>query len=317
MGDAADLPIAVPPVPPTDAQLRDAALAELRLTTVGYLNHKWPPPPPAGTHWATALELLARIGVAAQPPGTVIPAPAPPIGPFETFSTQQMYRDTAHPTTLAKIAVTTGDPYAFFLMGGGFPPGPPPSPSPFTVQDIIGISTAPFNPAGTDGFGVWLGTQCNADRIHGEGPNGGIWTGEHFTDSTLTNFVAKTNGVGVGLYCEHDNWRSLYKLGEVQGSQSSSIQVEWDPKVGQGPNRDLTFDTLKVYCPATPDIYVGGIALGPGTYGCVGRNLYFWGPGPAWIQPLNIEGAPDNLLDEASCTFANGGARVVHDPRPA
>jgi hypothetical protein len=75
MGDAADLPIAgPPPPPPTDAQLRDAAVAELKLTTVGYLNHKWQPPPPDGTHWKGALDLLARIGVAPAPPAP----PAPP-----------------------------------------------------------------------------------------------------------------------------------------------------------------------------------------------------------------------------------------------
>ena len=49
----------------TDAELRDAALAELKLTTVGYINKNWKTPP-KGTHWANALGLLEQIG--ATPP---------------------------------------------------------------------------------------------------------------------------------------------------------------------------------------------------------------------------------------------------------
>lgn len=49
-----------PPPPLTNAQLRDQALAELELTTVGYRNVHWTTPP-AGTHWRNALDLLAKI----------------------------------------------------------------------------------------------------------------------------------------------------------------------------------------------------------------------------------------------------------------
>lgn len=51
----------------TDAQLRDAAVAELKKTTVGYVNKNWTTPP-AGTHWANALDLLAQIGGVTPPP---------------------------------------------------------------------------------------------------------------------------------------------------------------------------------------------------------------------------------------------------------
>lgn len=51
----------------TDAELRDAALAELEQTTVGYVNSKWKTPP-AGTHWANARALLAQIGAVTPPP---------------------------------------------------------------------------------------------------------------------------------------------------------------------------------------------------------------------------------------------------------
>ena len=52
-----------------DATLRDQAVRELELTTVGYRNTHWTVPPP-GTHWANALGLLAQIGAAPQPPAT-------------------------------------------------------------------------------------------------------------------------------------------------------------------------------------------------------------------------------------------------------
>lgn len=47
----------------TDAQLRDAAVAELKKTTVGYVNKKWKVPP-VGSQWKKGLDLLAQIGQA-------------------------------------------------------------------------------------------------------------------------------------------------------------------------------------------------------------------------------------------------------------
>jgi acid phosphatase type 7 len=53
-------PPAPAPVPPTNAQLLDAALAELKQTSVGY--DRWGTNPPApGSHWAKALALLAQL----------------------------------------------------------------------------------------------------------------------------------------------------------------------------------------------------------------------------------------------------------------
>lgn len=59
----------------TDAQLRDAAVAELKQTTVGYINKNWKIPP-AGTRWANALALLDQIGAVIPP----IPPDPPPAG---------------------------------------------------------------------------------------------------------------------------------------------------------------------------------------------------------------------------------------------
>lgn len=57
----------------TDAELRDAAWAELQLTTVGYVNKYWKTPP-VGTHWEKAHKLLLQIGAVVPPP----PPPPPP-----------------------------------------------------------------------------------------------------------------------------------------------------------------------------------------------------------------------------------------------
>lgn len=45
----------------TDSELRDAAVAHLKKTTVGYVNKHWKVPP-AGSEWKQALDLLAQIG---------------------------------------------------------------------------------------------------------------------------------------------------------------------------------------------------------------------------------------------------------------
>lgn len=64
---------------PTDADLRDQAVAHLKLTTVGYKNKQWTVPP-AGTQWKQALDLLAQIGAPTPPPsGWVVAPPQPPV----------------------------------------------------------------------------------------------------------------------------------------------------------------------------------------------------------------------------------------------
>lgn len=55
----------------TDKELRDAAVAALKQTTVGYKNKHWTTPP-EGSQWDKALDLLVQIGV--EPPTP----PSPP-----------------------------------------------------------------------------------------------------------------------------------------------------------------------------------------------------------------------------------------------
>ena len=57
----------------TDKQLRDAAVAELKLTTVGWSKVKsYSPEKLAPTHWGKAMALLAQIGQTA--PSTAYPS---------------------------------------------------------------------------------------------------------------------------------------------------------------------------------------------------------------------------------------------------
>lgn len=59
----------------TDKELRDAAVAELKLTTVGWTKVKsYSPEKLAPTHWGKAMALLAQIGQAPSPPGSNYPA---------------------------------------------------------------------------------------------------------------------------------------------------------------------------------------------------------------------------------------------------
>ena len=59
----------------TDADLAAQAVAELKLTTVGFVNKSWKTPPPS-SHWAKALALLAEVGAG-------VAAVSAPIGPVK------------------------------------------------------------------------------------------------------------------------------------------------------------------------------------------------------------------------------------------
>lgn len=63
----------------TDAQLRDAAIVELKLTTAGWrkpngaLNYPSGTAPPS-SHWGKAMSILAQIGQSSPTPSSVYPA---------------------------------------------------------------------------------------------------------------------------------------------------------------------------------------------------------------------------------------------------
>lgn len=81
----------------SDTDLRDQAVAELKLTTVGYLSnpakggckHDWILPP-GGTHWWRAMDLLAQIGAAPSPAPTALGGGLPARLPVSGGSTIQV-----------------------------------------------------------------------------------------------------------------------------------------------------------------------------------------------------------------------------------
>ena len=97
----------------TDAELRDAAVKELELTTVGYKNSKWTTPP-AGTHWKAGLDLLAQVG------GSSSWVVAPPENPVTTINNPvgagvNVYQGRQ---TVTDTVVNGGQDQAFLTQGG-------------------------------------------------------------------------------------------------------------------------------------------------------------------------------------------------------
>lgn len=215
--------------------------------------------------------------------------PAPPVGPFTQYSTTQTFADVSHPSAIGGIQVTTTDEDGFVLMGAYISGDrPPPSPSAFTVHDILAVCSAPFVGQGNYGFAIRLGTQVNAARLHGEGPNGGLWVGEQSIGSVIEDFVGIGNSGDpgeVGAYLEHLCHDVTLRRGElacgVNGQRS--CQVEWT--YGGEGSYGITFDAVNFYAPAGGY----GLQLGPGTYGCnVLPSCTFTGPGRDILAPLHL-----------------------------
>jgi len=105
----------------TDAELRDQIEAELKQTTVGFINSHWKVPPP-GTHWANVFTLLPQIGAAYTPPAGGLdpryPAAlhalyntwAPPASPTQEIATQ---------AALDALAIKAGDWVVVKPLQGG------------------------------------------------------------------------------------------------------------------------------------------------------------------------------------------------------
>lgn len=312
----------------SDAELRDQALAELKLTTVGYINTHWTTPP-AGTHWSNAIDLLTEIGAVTPPPPTGVQLP---VGPFVKKNAQVSYRSAAQPVTVSGLDIENVSGKADGLLIMQWPPVL--STGPYVVHDIItqNIGAVPPQSDGTAEAGIWFGQQVQAQRLVCDGSWEGLWTGAMCADSTITDFtVGKADGNGgytkavnhIGVYAEHFTRRTLFKNFEVV-STDNGINIEWwytdstyAPFVareypaaimGKAGSCKLTFDTGRIYCPAGRT----GLFADAGTWGCVFKNLTFWGPGDALGLPNRLAGPDANVVDTASCTFLNGGRHVYN-----
>lgn len=322
----------------TDAQLAALAAQHLRATTVKYADFeanvkagKYPEIGPP-SEWGQAFAALAQIGVVVPPPPPPSGFAALPVGPL-TKSAPVSY-DQSNPVTIASLDIENQVRPVSGLLVMKWPPVK--SPSAFTIHDIVtqNIGNVPPTSNGTSEAGIWLGQQCNAERLVCDGSWEGLWTGAMCCDSVVSDVtIGKADGKGgytkpvghIGLYCEHFTRRVTFKNFDI-ASVDNGVNIEWwyadstyAPFVakeypaalaGKAGSCELTFDTCRVYCPAGKT----GIFADAGTWGCVFKNLTFWGPGDAIGLPNHLAGPTDNVVDLASCTFQNGGRQVYrHD----
>lgn len=255
-----------------------------------------------------------------------------PVGPFAVKTSPVVY-NTAAPQKVTKLQIENIKGQIDGLRIMQWPPVK--SPSAWTVEDIItqNIGNVPPTSNGTQEAGIWLGQQVNANRLVCDGSWEGLWTGAMCCDSLIENFtVGKSDGKGgysnpaggvAGLYCEHFTRRVTFKNFDIVSIGSKGVIVEWtyadstyapfvakeypQALAGKAGSCFLTFDTGRVYCPKGGY----GMFLDAGTWGCVTKNITFWGPGAAYASPKNLAGPTPNTIDEASCTFQQSGPNVT------
>jgi hypothetical protein len=240
------------------------------------------------------------------PPDDEYPTPPNVTNPAQ--NTAFWERDMLEPGEISNVHVDGAPDYGVALMG--WFPDPPPSPSAFTVHDVIGahIGHEPPSMNGTGEAGLWFGTMMNVDRAYGEGTWMGLWTGSNCFNSTFRN--VKAVSPRVGAYIEHRTVDCLFERCDFQG-ETDSINVEW--WYGGSGSSGNTFDQCRIYCP-TGDF--GGFFLDAGNYDHHFQNIEFWGPGDiGWFPNNLVDPSQPNMIDLESCVFNNLGAHEVqyHD----
>jgi hypothetical protein len=255
------------------------------------------------TQTNAALHALAESEpVPPEPPSSDYPVPPNVTSPPQ--STAYWERDVSNPKTITNIHVDGAPDYGFAVMG--WYPDPPPSPSAYTIEDVIGehVGAEPPVMNGTGEAGLWFGTQMNVNRAYGEGSWQGMATNTWCRDSTFRNVKAKSSHVGA--YLEHNTTNCLFEDCEFEG-QTDSINVEWS--YGGGGSYGCRFKRCRIYCPATN---FGGFYLDYGTYDFHFEEIEFWGPGDiGWFPSYLVDPSKPNTIDSASCVFNNNGAKEI------
>lgn len=279
---------------PSDAELRDAAVAELRLTSVGFVNKKWTTPP-AGSHWANALGLLSQVGAAPSPPpppsGLVVAAPVGPLADIPGPGQSGIFlRDAGSPVTAKKHV------HGFTDYGIGnmvWPAQPSTGTWALTdcaVEDIT--RNPPRSSNGTAEAGYWIGQRTTAARLTAARCAWmGMWTGAKCDGSLIEDFELLEMPL-VGLYCEHVTSNSRFRRFRIN-SASNCVNVEW--WYGGAGSHDLIFEDFDIH---TDNGW--GFFLDAGTYGCTIRNGKISGKNGI-AHPLNlVDPSRPNLIDWAS-----------------
>lgn len=238
-----------------------------------------------------------------QPPSSGYPfVPAPPQVTAQPVNSAQWFRDVTHPVEIKNLHVSGAPDYGVALMG--YFPSPPPSPSPFNIHDVIGENVGhwPTTMNGTGEAGLWIGSWANVTRFTADGTWMGLWTGANCSKCTFTDFTATSQGVGV--YNEHDTVDCTFKNFNIK-SGNNGVNIEW--WYGGHGSSGLTYDTGSIYCPS--GCY--GVFADAGTFGCVFRNIDFYGPGNAICLPNKRAGAGTQNVVE-NCRFHNTGSQVTY-----
>lgn len=233
----------------TDSELRDQAVLELKATTVGYTSspapggchHTWTVPP-AGTHWATALDLLAQIAPVVTPPPPVttyvdhlnavssqtysdlfVKCPPYPARAIEIFY-------NIHDVTLQRVIATGGR--MAHIYGSGSDVTQWPTRVSWSAVQLMAMVEDMLHVDGVNGF-----TMDAACRITNPTPNQGAHDdGVHFeagVDATLRGFFQwnkDTDGSALARRDSAQGWP--YGGGALFIHQSNSTR----------PTRNITVD---------------------------------------------------------------------------
>lgn len=318
----------------TDAQLRDQAIAEFEKTTDPYPT--WVRKgKPASSHWAKGFAALAEIGAQPAPPPKH-GAQALPQPPLQPVATAQSIRTIATPSVYTGKAISAQGPHgnAFLLMGyfGGPTSPPAPSPSAFTLSDLVcllaGAPRSLTDPAaGTDQAGCWIGAQANLERIEAAGPWSGMETCCQARNSTFKDVtLAWRDATGqltplarTGLYIEHFSRRLIFD-GLTVVSTLNGVNGEWayaDPMYASYTHAEYpTYPTGKS---GSLDIEIRNFDItsltGWGIFldaGCCGYNIH-----DGVLRGLNGIAHPANLaipskpnvIDWTTIDFRGSGVR--------
>jgi hypothetical protein len=211
--------------------LIDQAVAELKLTTVGFVNKRWTVPP-AGSHWANSLGFLAqaRAGLDTAPPPPPPPPPTPAqvlwAGDYETgdLSQWRYIQDTAHDPNLAgshtsitvvSSPVRQGSHAARFVVS----PGPSSHGS-----ERAEVGSTPADAGSSEGQEWWYGWSM---RFPAAGNTSGFWpTYANFND--FTQFISTSTtpfGMRFGINQTDGMPRIYFETTKGGGTQPVAVDI--------------------------------------------------------------------------------------------
>jgi hypothetical protein len=297
----------------TDAELRDAAVAKLKQTTVGYRNKHWTTPP-AGTNWAQALALLAQIEKAPLPdPGTwegptTITAGGTYTGSWESDSaTPCVTVKTTQPVTISgRVRNLTGKGVLIDAIPGGAVR--------LTVENLKAYGGFPWENSNrflwTTNHHTLTVRNCTIENTTGIEVNGGVAGGQVL--------ITRNRHLNVQGYIPAGVIVKIGNFVQFRTCTSPSIEVSWN-EVWNEYDKSFPEDIISIYHTSNVKVLdnilygqyaignvanasIGGITLdasdaGPPVSNChIARNQMIDG-GAISLWP-NVGGGANNLIED-------------------